>query len=51
MAYQGYDDARAALMDVIAQALVKYGEATKTVYKGHRVVWPCGLATFCRPYC
>jgi predicted KAP-like P-loop ATPase len=28
--YQGYDDARAALMDVIAQALVNHGEATKT---------------------
>src|ERR1700751_949202 len=28
--YQGYDDARAALMDVIAQALVDHGNATKT---------------------
>lgn len=28
--YQGYDDARAALMDVIARRLVEHGEKTKT---------------------
>lgn len=28
--YQGYDDARAALMDVIARKLVEHGEKTKT---------------------
>lgn len=28
--YQGYDDARAALIDVIARTLVTYGEETKT---------------------